>query len=73
LKNVSKKYSEEFKPGDEIPIEDEIVYNEICQLITYDTVVEAVVRYQNMLNSESYLELSKASLKAIFYEKLCSP
>ena len=67
LKKVSKKYSEEFKPGDEIPIEDEIVYNEICQLITSDTVVEAVVRYQNMLNSESYLELSKASLKAISY------
>ena len=69
LKNVSKKYSEEFKAGDEIPIEDEIVYNEIRQLITSDTVVEAVVRYQNMLNSESYLELSKASLKAISYAK----
>jgi len=69
LKNVSKKYSEEFKAGDEIPIEDEIVYNEICQLITSDTVVEATVRYQNMLNSESYLELSKASHKAISYAK----
>ena len=69
LKNVSKKYSEEFKTGDEIPIEDEIVYNEIRQLITSDTVVEAVVRYQNMLNSEFYLELSKASLKAISYAK----
>jgi len=30
LKNVSKKYHEEFKAGDEIPIGDEIVYNEIC-------------------------------------------
>jgi len=69
LKNVGKKYSEEFKAGDEIPIEDEIVYNEIYQLITSDTVVEATVRYQNMLNSESYLELSKASLKAISYAK----
>lgn len=62
LKNVGKKYSEEFKTGDEIPIEDEIVYNEIRQLITSDTVVEAVVHYQNMLNSESDLKLSKASL-----------
>jgi hypothetical protein len=69
LKNVSKRYYEEFKTGDEIPVEDQIVYNEICQLITSDTVVEAVVRYQNMLNSESYLKLSKASLKAISYAK----
>src|SRR5450759_1742887 len=35
LKNVSKKYSEESKPGDEIPIEDEIVYNEICHCLLY--------------------------------------
>jgi hypothetical protein len=69
LKNVSKRYYKEFKTGYEIPVEDQIVYNEICQLITSDTVVEAVVRYQNMLNSESYLKLSKASLKAISYAK----
>jgi len=69
LKNVGKKYSEEFKAGDEIPVEDEILYHEICQLITSDTVVEACIRHQNMLNSESNLELSEASHKAIAYAK----
>jgi transposase-like protein len=69
LKNVSKKYSKEFKTGDEMPIEDEIVYNGIIQLIKSNTVDEVDACYQNMLNSESYLELSKASHKAISYTK----
>jgi transposase-like protein len=69
LKNVSKKYSDEFGSVKDIPDNDKLVYNEICQLIQSDTVINSVVYFQNILTLDSNLELSKASHKAIFYAK----
>jgi hypothetical protein len=67
LKNVSKRYYEEFNSITNIPGNDELVYNEICQLIRSDTVISAVVCFQKIREFDSNLELSKASHKAISY------
>ena len=69
LKNVSKRYNDEFKSKENIPDNDKLVCNEICQLIHSDTVINSVVCFQNILKLESNLELSKASHKAISYAK----
>jgi hypothetical protein len=69
LKNVSKRYSDEFESVANIPDNDKLVYNEICQLIQSDTIIYSVVCFQNILKLESNLELSKASHKAISYAK----
>ena len=69
LKNVSKRYSDEFESVANIPDNDKLVYNEICQLIQSDTIIYSVVCFQNIHELESNLELSKASLKAISYAK----
>ena len=69
LKNVSKRYSDEFESVANIPYNDKLVYNEICQLIQSDTIIYSVVCFQNILELESNLELSKASHKAISYAK----
>ncbi|MDR7665812.1 transposase [Methanosarcina sp. Z-7115] len=67
LKNVSKRYIEEFRSTKNIPENDELVYNEICQLIRSDTVVSAVVCFQKIRELDYNLELSEASRKAISY------
>lgn len=69
MKNVSKRYSDEFESVANIPDNDKLVYNEICKLIQSDTIIYAVVCFQNILELESNLELSKASHKAISYAK----
>ena len=46
-----------------------LVYNEICDLIHSNTVINFVVCYQNILELDSNLELSKAPHKAISYTK----
>ncbi|WP_248698042.1 hypothetical protein [Methanosarcina acetivorans] len=46
LKNVSKRYYEEFSSIEEIPDNDKITYNEISQLILSDTVISAVAHIQ---------------------------
>ena len=67
LKNVSKRYSDEFGSVKSIPDNDKLVYNEICQLIQSDTVINSVVCFQKIRELDSNLELSKASHKAISY------
>ena len=69
LKNVNKKYSNEFKSIEYIPDNDELVYNEICQLIRSDMILSAVVCFQKIRELNSNLELPKASHKAISYAK----
>jgi len=69
LKNVFRKYIDEFDSVKNIPYNDKLVYNEICQLIQSDTIIYSVVHFQNILELESNLELSKASHKAISYAK----
>ena len=67
LKNVSKRYYEEFNSIEEIPDNDRVVYNEIGQLIHSDTIISAVTCIQKIRELEYNLELSKASHKAISY------
>ncbi len=69
LKNVSKRYREEFESVANIPDNDKLVYSEICKLIKSDTIIYSVVCFQNILELKSNLELSKASNKAISYAK----
>jgi hypothetical protein len=67
LKNVSKRYYEEFNSIEDIPDNDRTVYNEIGQLIHSDTVISAVACIQKIRELDSNLKLSKASHKAISY------
>jgi hypothetical protein len=67
LKNVSKRYYEEFNSIEEIPDNDRIVHNEIYRLICSDTVISAVAYIQKIRELDSNLELSEASHKAISY------
>lgn len=69
LKNVIKRYSDEFKRIENIPDDEKVVYDEICQLIRSDTVIDAVIHYRNIVNSQSNLKLSEASKNAISYAK----
>jgi hypothetical protein len=69
LKNVNKRYGDEFESMSNIPDNDKLVYNEICKLIQSDTIVYSVVCFKNILEMESNLKLSKASHKAISYAK----
>ena len=69
LKNVTKRYCDEFKSIENIPDEEKIVYNEICQLIRSDTVIDSVIHYRNIVNLQNQMELSKASGNAISYAK----
>ena len=62
-------YSDEFKSVKIIPGDDRLVYNEICDLIHSDTVINLVVCYQNILELDSNCELSKAFYKASSYAK----
>jgi hypothetical protein len=69
LKNVTKRYSDEFKRIENIPDDEKVVYDEICQLIRSDTVIDAVIHYRNIENLQSHLKLSESSKNAISYAK----
>jgi hypothetical protein len=69
LKNVTKRYSDEFKRIENVPDDEKVVYDEICQLIRSDTVIDAVIHYRNIENLQSHLKLSEASKNAISYAK----
>ncbi len=68
LKNVSKRYSDEFGSVINIPDNDKLVFNEICQLIQSDTISICCV-FSEYPRTGINLELSKASHKAISYAK----
>ena len=69
LKNVTKRYCDEFKSVKNIPDDEKIVYDEICQLIRSDTVIDSVIHYRNIVNLQNHMELSEASINAISYAK----
>ncbi|AKB32003.1 hypothetical protein MSSIH_1313 [Methanosarcina siciliae HI350] len=63
LKNVSKRYYEEFSSIEEIPDNDKITYNEISQLILSDTVFSAVAHIQKYDNLTLILNCLKRLIK----------
>ena len=69
LKNVTKSYCDEFKSIKNIPDDGKCVYDEICQLIRSDTVIDSVIHYRNIVNLRNRMELSEASNDAISYAK----
>jgi len=69
LKNVTKRYCDEFKSVKNIPEDEKILYDEICQLIRSDTVIDLVIHYRNVVNYQTHIELSEASINAISYAK----
>ena len=69
LKNVTKRYCDEFKSIKNIPDDEKCVYDEICQLIRSDTVIDSVIHYRNIVNLQNRMELSEASCDAISYAK----
>lgn len=59
----------EFKSIKNVPVSDKFVNYELGQLIRSDTVISAVIYFQNILKLESNLRLSEASHNAISYAK----
>jgi hypothetical protein len=49
--------------------DQKIIYNEICQLIRSETVIDSVIHYRNIVNLQNHVELSEASSNAISYAK----
>ena len=69
LKNVTKRYCDKFKSIKNIHDDEKCVYDEICQLIRSDTVIDSVIHYRNIINLQNRMELSEASCDAISYAK----
>jgi hypothetical protein len=69
LKNVTKRYCDEFKSIENIPDDEKIVYYEICQLIRSYTVIDSVIHYRNIVNLQNHMKLSEASSNAMSYAK----
>lgn len=69
LKNVTKKYLDEFKYIDKIPLDELKLYGLAKDLIVAETVIESTIYYQKILEIASSIELSKASEKVISYIK----
>ena len=69
LKNVSKRYYEEFNSIEEIPDNDRAVYNEICQLIRSDTVISAVAYIQEYENLTLIWNFQKRLIKRFLMQK----
>jgi len=69
LENVTKKYLDEFKEINKIPLDELKLYGLAQDLILAETVIESTIYYQKILEISSSIELSKASEKVISYIK----
>jgi hypothetical protein len=67
MKTVTKKFSDEFKQKEDIPIQDMEVYETANELIAAENAIESTILYRRMMNLSKNSELSKASRKVIKY------
>jgi RNase P subunit RPR2 len=69
LKNLTKKYLDEFGSIENIPSNDLELYELTRELILAETSIHSSISYQGILKLASSAELSRASQKAITYAK----
>ena len=69
LKNLTKKYTDEFGNIENIPSNDLKLYELAQKLILAETSIHSAVSYQGIVKLASGAELSRASRKAIVYAK----
>jgi len=69
LKNLSKKYLDEFGSIENIPSNDLELYELTQKLVLAETSIHSSIFYQGIMKLASSTELSRASRKAIVYAK----
>ncbi len=69
LKNLTKKYLDEFGSIENVPSNDLELYELTQELILAETSIHLSISYQGILKLASSAELSRASQKAITYAK----
>ena len=69
LKNVTKKYIEEFGSIENIPSHEVELYELANDLIAAETVIESTLCYKNIMKIDLDMDLSKASKKVVSYAK----
>lgn len=67
MKTVTKKFSDEFKQTEDIPIQDMEVYETATELIAAENAIESTILYRRIMNLAKNSELSEASRKVIKY------
>jgi len=67
MKTVTKKFSDEFKQTEDIPIQDMEVYETATELIAAENAIESTIFYRRIMNLAKNSELSEASRKVIKY------
>lgn len=67
MKNVTKKYADEFKNKEDIPVQDLEVYETANELITAENAIESTILFRRIINLAKNTELSEASRKVIKY------
>lgn len=67
MKNVTKKYADEFKCKEDIPVQDLEVYETANELITAENAIESTILFRRIINLAKNTELSESSRKVIKY------
>lgn len=67
MKTVTKKFADEFKQKEDIPIQDMKIYITVNELIAAENAIESTILYRRIMNLAKNSELSKASRKVIKY------
>jgi hypothetical protein len=69
LENVAKKFREEFKHKEDIPLPDLEIYKTANELVAADNAIESTILYRKIIDLAKNTGLSEASRKVIKYIK----
>jgi transposase-like protein len=67
MKTVTKKFADEFKQKEDIPIRDMEVYETANELIAAENAIESTILYRRIMDIAKNSDLSEASRKVIKY------
>lgn len=67
MKNITKKFSDEFKNKEDIPVQDLEIYEAANELILAENVIESTITYRRIIDLSKNTNLSDASRKVIKY------
>ena len=67
MKNVTKKFADEFKHKEDIPVQDLEVYETSNELITAENAIESTILFRRIINLAKNTAISEALRKVIKY------
>jgi hypothetical protein len=67
MKNITKKYKDEFKNKEDIPAQDLEIFEAANELIAAENVIDSTIAYRRIIDPAINTELSEASRKVIKY------